>query len=53
MLSLVKLAGTDQRYYLKQAQRRIDRVGSMASGAEDYFLCRRRVKTDPPPPVEF
>jgi conjugative relaxase-like TrwC/TraI family protein len=38
MLSLVKLAGTDQRYYLEQAQARVDRVGSMASGAEDYFL---------------
>ena len=38
MLSLVKLAGTDQRYYLEQAQGRVDRVGSMASGAEDYFL---------------
>ena len=38
MLSLVKLAGTDQRYYLEQAQGRVDRVESMASGAEDYFL---------------
>jgi hypothetical protein len=38
MLSLVKLAGTDERYYLEQAQGRGDRVVSMASGAEDYFL---------------
>jgi conjugative relaxase-like TrwC/TraI family protein len=38
MLSLVKLAGTDRRYYLEQAQGRVDRVGGMASGAEDYFL---------------
>ena len=32
MLSLVKLAGTDQRYYLKQAQRRIDRDRGRLTG---------------------
>ena len=38
MLSVVKLAGSDQRYYLEQADRRVDRIESMASGAEDYYL---------------
>ena len=38
MLSLAKLAGADQRYYLEQADRRIDHTGSVATGAEDYYL---------------
>lgn len=38
MLSLAKLAGTDQRYYLDQAERRVDHAESVASGAEDYYL---------------
>jgi conjugative relaxase-like TrwC/TraI family protein len=38
MLSLAKLAGVDQRYYLEQAERRVDHVESVATGAEDYYL---------------
>lgn len=38
MLSLAKLAGSDQRYFLEQAQGRVDHAGSVASGAEDYYL---------------
>jgi conjugative relaxase-like TrwC/TraI family protein len=38
VLSLAKLAGTDQRYYLDQAAGRVDHAGSVSSGAEDYYL---------------
>jgi conjugative relaxase-like TrwC/TraI family protein len=38
VLSLAKLAGTDQRYFLEQAQRRVDHAESVSSGAEDYYL---------------
>lgn len=38
MLSLAKLAGADQRYYLEQARGKIDHAGSVSSGAEDYYL---------------
>jgi conjugative relaxase-like TrwC/TraI family protein len=38
VLSLAKLAGADQRYYLAQAQVRTDHAGSVSSGAEDYYL---------------
>ncbi len=38
VLSLAKLAGTDQRYYLDQAGGRVDHAGSVSSGAEDYYL---------------
>jgi hypothetical protein len=38
VLSLAKLAGSDQRYFLDQAQRRVDHTESVASGAEDYYL---------------
>ena len=38
MLSLAKLASNDQRYYLEQADARIDHAGSVSSGAEDYYL---------------
>jgi hypothetical protein len=38
MLSLAKLAGTNQRYYLDQAGGRVDHAGSVSSGAEDYYL---------------
>ena len=38
MLSLAKLAGVDQRYYLEQADRRVDHAESVSSGAEDYYL---------------
>lgn len=38
VLSLAKLAGNDQRYYLDQAGRRVDHTESVASGAEDYYL---------------
>jgi conjugative relaxase-like TrwC/TraI family protein len=38
VLSLAKLAGTDQRYYLELAERRVDHTESVASGAEDYYL---------------
>ena len=38
MLSLAKLAGPDQRYYLDQADRRVDHTASVATGAEDYYL---------------
>ena len=38
MLSLSKLAGADQRYYLDLAHGRIDHTGSVSSGAEDYHL---------------
>jgi hypothetical protein len=38
VLSLAKLAGTDQRYFLDQAAGRVDHAGSVASGAEDYYL---------------
>jgi hypothetical protein len=32
VLSLAKLAGTDQRYYLEQAQRQVDHTHSVTSG---------------------
>ena len=38
MLSLAKLAGSDQRYYLELAQQRVDHATSVSSGAEDYYL---------------
>jgi hypothetical protein len=38
MLSLAKLAGVDQRYYLEQAERRLDHAESVSTGAEDYYL---------------
>ena len=38
VLSLAKLASTDQRYYLDQTGARIDHAGSVSSGAEDYYL---------------
>ena len=38
VLSLAKLAGADQRYYLDQAQARVDHTTSVVSGAEDYYL---------------
>lgn len=38
MLSLAKLAGADQRYYLEQARAEVDHVGSVSSGVEDYYL---------------
>ena len=38
MLSLAKLASTDQRYYLDQAGGRVSHAGSVSSGAEDYYL---------------
>jgi conjugative relaxase-like TrwC/TraI family protein len=38
VLSLAKLAGADQRYYLEQARSKVDHTGSVSSGAEDYYL---------------
>ena len=38
VLSLAKLASTDQRYYLDQTGARVDHTGSVSSGAEDYYL---------------
>ena len=38
MLSIGKLAVGQARYYLDQAQRRVDRVTSVASGVGDYYL---------------
>jgi hypothetical protein len=38
VLSLSKLAGADQRYYLDLAHGRVDHTASVASGAEDYYL---------------
>ncbi|MEA2233456.1 MAG: hypothetical protein QOD83_3272, partial [Solirubrobacteraceae bacterium] len=38
VLSIAKLAGTDQRYYLDQARGRVDHAGSVSSGVEDYYL---------------
>jgi len=38
VLSLAKLAGADQRYYLDQASGRVDHAGSVSSGVEDYYL---------------
>jgi conjugative relaxase-like TrwC/TraI family protein len=38
VLSLAKLAATDQRYYLDQAEGRVDHAGSVSSGVEDYYL---------------
>jgi len=36
LLSLAKLAGTDQRYYLDQAEGCVGHAGSVSSGVEDY-----------------
>src|SRR5215217_6082136 len=38
VLSLAKLAGADQRYYLEQARGQVDHAHSVSSGAEDYYL---------------
>ena len=38
VLSLAKLAGVDQRYYLGQAERRVDHAESVSTGVEDYCL---------------
>jgi conjugative relaxase-like TrwC/TraI family protein len=38
MLSIGKLAVGQERYYLEQADARIDRATSVASGVEDYYL---------------
>jgi hypothetical protein len=38
VLSLAKLASTDQRYYLDQAGGRLDHAGSVPRGMEDYYL---------------
>src|SRR5687767_15962664 len=38
VLSLAKLAGVDQRYYLEQAERHVDHAESVSTGAEDYYL---------------
>jgi conjugative relaxase-like TrwC/TraI family protein len=38
VLSLSKLAGADQRYYLDLAHGRVDHTASVSSGAEDYYL---------------
>ena len=38
VLSIGKLAIGQERYYLEQADARIDRATSIASGVEDYYL---------------
>lgn len=38
MLSIGKLATGQARYYLEQAERRVDRVTSVATGVEDYYV---------------
>ena len=38
VLSIAKLAAGGQRYYLDQAQARVDHRESVASGVEDYYL---------------
>ena len=38
MLSIGKLASGRERYYLEQAHARVDRVLSVSSGVEDYYL---------------
>ena len=38
MLSIGKLASGQARYYLEQAHGRVDRVLSVSSGVEDYYL---------------
>jgi hypothetical protein len=38
VLSIGKLATGQANYYLQQVERRIDRVTSVASGVEDYYL---------------
>src|SRR3954453_18161753 len=38
MLSIGKLATGQARYYLEQAEGRIDRVTSVATGVEDYYV---------------
>ena len=37
MLSIGKLAAGQAKYYLEQAQGRVDAIQSLASGAEDYY----------------
>ena len=38
MLSIGKLAAGQAKYYLDQAEVRVDVVDSVAGGVEDYFL---------------
>jgi conjugative relaxase-like TrwC/TraI family protein len=38
VLSIGKLATGQANYYLQQVERRIDRVTSVATGVEDYYL---------------
>ena len=38
MLSIGKLAAGQAKYYLDQAEVRVDVVDSVAEGAEDYYL---------------
>jgi hypothetical protein len=38
VLSLVKLAAGGQRYYLEQADGRVDHAVSVSTGVEDYYL---------------
>src|SRR4051794_32853036 len=38
MLSIGKLATGQERYYLDQAKSRVDRVSSVSSGIEDYYV---------------
>jgi hypothetical protein len=38
VLSIAKLGAGGQRYYLDQAQARVDHRQSVASGVEDYYL---------------
>ena len=38
MLSIGKLAAGQAKYYLEQAQGRVDAIQSVASGAEDYYI---------------
>ena len=38
VLSLAKLSGADQRYYLEQAEGRVYHAESVSTGVEDYYL---------------
>ena len=38
MVSIGKLAKGQARYYLDQADGRVDRASSVASGVEDYYV---------------
>ncbi len=40
MLSIGKLAAGQAKYYLDQAEVRVDVVDSVAEGVEDYYLGR-------------